>query len=64
MSVTQYSKGLESVLTITTNSKNKDLSHNNNNHSPEDGIGTNTGNAEHIKTTNTLQNISITAYGL
>jgi hypothetical protein len=49
---------------ITTNTKNKNISHNNNSHSPEDGIGTNTRNAEHIKTKNTVQNISITAYGL
>jgi hypothetical protein len=30
---------LESVLTITTDCKNKNISHNNNNHPPEDGIG-------------------------
>jgi len=38
---TNIQKGLESVLTINTNIKNKNISHNNNYHSPEEGIGTN-----------------------
>jgi hypothetical protein len=43
--------GLESVLTITINIKNKNTCQNNSTHSPEDGNGANSRNTMYIKKT-------------